>query len=51
MDGQLAEWLMHLAFIPIDPGSNLGQDKIYSDSVCIEFELKFVGHYLLSIIH
>jgi hypothetical protein len=27
---------------PRDPGSNLGVDKIFSDSVCILFEFKFV---------
>ena len=38
---------------PRDPGSNLGGDKILSDSVCVGFEFKFVGltltleHHLL----
>ena len=28
---------------PRDLGSNLGIDKIFSDSVCVGFEFKFVG--------
>ena len=28
---------------PRDPGSNFGENKILSDSVCISFEFKSVG--------
>ena len=28
---------------PRNPGSNVGVDKIFSDSVCISFEFKSVG--------
>jgi hypothetical protein len=29
---------------PRDPGSNLSADKLFSDSVRVGFEFKFIGH-------
>ena len=42
-NGGMAELANVSVVRPRDTGSNLGVDKIFSDSVCVGFEFKFVG--------
>ena len=43
MNSSLAEFANASVFHPRDPGSHLGEVKIFSDSVCVRFEFKSLG--------